>query len=126
MGFGGGGTKESPLLLGLGLDSRVDVASGGSRWNAGLSALGGVRLGPAYLTGRIGFWRAILSGADEAAAVPTFELGGYVPLAERYDKQHPQFGSSATGVTFGIRDDIDTLNYVTLFVGYAAFISPGY
>jgi hypothetical protein len=127
LGMGGGGTSTSPFLLSLGIDTRLDVASGGSRWTAGASAMGGVKVVPKFfLDGRIGIWRAIVSGASEETVVPSFELGGYIPLDERFDPKYPMHGSSNTGVVFGVREDLDVVNYFTVFVGYAAFISPGY
>ena len=76
--IGGGGISTSDAILGLGIDTRIDAASGGnSRWAAGASALGGVRIVPRFfLTGRIGIWKAIVSSAPEVTAVPSFELGG--------------------------------------------------
>ena len=56
----------------------------------------------------------------------TNKLGGYVPLNERYDKKYPEHGMSSTGVVFGVREDLDEVNYFTVFVGYAIFILPGY
>jgi hypothetical protein len=125
-GFGGGGMRDGKFLLGINLDTRVDVASGGSRWTAGASILGGVNLAGVYGVGRIGIWRAIVSGAPEAAAVPTFELGAFVPLRERFDPKRPEHGASAEGVIFGVREDLDEVNYFTVFVGYAMFLMPGY
>src|SRR5690349_12683824 len=120
VGMGGGGTSTSPYMLAIELDTRVDVASGGSRWTAGASALGGLEIVPKFfLDARVGIWRAIVSGAEESSVVPSFELGGYVPLADRYDKKHPEHGMSSTGVTFGVREDLDQVNYFTVFVGYA-------
>jgi hypothetical protein len=126
MAIGGGGMSTTNFLLGLGLDTRVDIARGGSRWTAGASALGGVRVWRGFVTGRIGVWRAIVSGADEASGVPLFELGGYIPLDERFDPKYPQHGADSEGVVFGVREDLDNANYLTLFVGYALFIAPGY
>ncbi|MEP6865471.1 MAG: hypothetical protein ABJE66_32930 [Deltaproteobacteria bacterium] len=126
LAMGGGGTSTSENLLSIGIDTRVDVASGGSRWTAGASALGGIRIAkPCFLTGRVGLWKAIVSGADEASVVPTFELGGYVPLEERFDAKHPEHGASNEGVVFGVGEDLDHANYFTVFVGYALFIAPG-
>ena len=126
--IGGGGVSTSPWILGLGLDTRVDAASGGnSRWAAGASALGGVKIVPSFfLTGRIGIWKAIVSSAPEATVVPSFELGGYFPLAEKYDPKHPQHGASSTGIMVGLREDLDERRYFTVFVGYAVFLLPGY
>ena len=127
LAMGGGGMSTNENLLAIGIDTRVDVASGGSRWTAGASALGGIRVAKSFfLTGRVGVWRAIVSGADEASAVPTFELGGYVPLDERFDPKYPEHGASSAGVVFGVREDLDHANYFTAFVGYALFIAPGY
>jgi hypothetical protein len=128
LAIGGGGTSQSEVLLGLGLDTRIDVASGGnSRWAAGASALGGVKIVPRFfLTGRIGIWKAIVSSAPEATVVPSFELGGYVPLDEKYDPKHPQFGASSSGLIAGVREDLDERRYFTVFIGYALFILPGY
>ena len=128
LAIGGGGMSTSDWLLGLGLDTRIDAASGNnSRWAAGASALGGVKIVPKFfLTGRIGVWRAIVSSAQEAAAVPSFELGGYIPLDEKYDAKHPQFGASSSGIVLGVREDLDDRRYFSVFVGYALFILPGY
>lgn len=128
LGMGGGGMSTSPYLLGFDLDTRVDIASGGSRWSGGASVLGGIKVVPKFfLDARIGVWKAIVSSApSEASVVPTFELGGYVPLDEKYDPKHPQFGSSDSGVVFGVREDLDDASYFTVFVGYAIFLSPGY
>src|SRR5262245_36246451 len=78
IGFGGGGPTNANELLALSIDTRVDVASGGSRWAAGGSILGGIGVPGCFLDARIGLWRAIVSGADEAKAVPSFELGAYI------------------------------------------------
>ncbi|HTL36084.1 MAG TPA: hypothetical protein VL326_23295, partial [Kofleriaceae bacterium] len=109
------------------VDTRVDVASGGSRWTAGASVLGGLKIVPKFfLDARVGIWRAIVSGASEETIVPSFELGGYVPLEERYDPKYPMHGASSTGVVFGVREDLDVVRYFSVFVGYAIFILPGY
>ncbi len=92
---------------------------------SGASALGGVRLGPIFGTARVGVWDAIVSSTSEAVT-PSFELGGYSPLNERSDPQHPQYGESNDGVVFGVREDFDIVNYFTVFIGYAYFIAPGY
>jgi hypothetical protein len=127
LAMGGGGMSTSPYMLSVGIDTRVDVASGGSRWTAGGSVLGGLKLHPKFfLDGRIGIWRAIVSGTSEATVVPSFELGGFVPLRERFDPKHPQYGSDSTGIVFGLREDLDEVNYFTVFVGYAVFLMPGY
>jgi hypothetical protein len=124
-GFGGIGPK---LALALTLDTRVDVAGDGSRWAGGASFLGGLPIGPATVFARAGVWRAIVSSAPEAAAVPTFALGAYVPLHEVRPKrpEDAKYGSSSQGLIVGVRDDIDTNNYLTVFVGLALFVSPGY
>jgi hypothetical protein len=128
LAIGGGGMSTSDWLLGIGMDTRIDAASGdNARWAAGASALGGVKIVPKFfLTGRIGIWKAIVSRAPEATAVPSFELGGYIPLAEKYDPKQPKFGASSTGIVFGVREDVDDRNYFSVFVGYALFILPGY
>lgn len=126
LGLGGGGMAANQFLAAVGLDTRVDVASGGSRWNAGASALGGVRLLRTFITGRIGVWRAITSSSAEASAVPTFELGAYLPTETQFDPGHPEHGESNQGIVFGIREDLDRTSYFTVFVGYALFIAPGY
>ena len=128
LAIGGGGMTTSDWILGLGIDTRIDAASGGnSRWAAGASALGGVKIvSTFFLTGRIGIWKAIVSSAPEATVVPSFELGGYIPLAEKYDPKHPQFGASSTGIMVGVREDLDERKYFSIFVGYALFILPGY
>ncbi len=126
VGIGGGGMSASDYLLAIDLDTRVDVASGGSRWAAGASVLGGRSLGPLFATARVGVWRAITSSTRENAAVPSFELGGFVPLDERSEAKHPQHGASVGGLTFGAREDLDDARYLTLFVGYAFFMMPGY
>jgi hypothetical protein len=128
LGVGGGGMRDGNYLLGIDLDTRVDIASDGSRWAAGASVLGGVNVGGigVYEFGRVGVWRAIVSGAPEASAVPTLELGAFVPVRERFDPKRPEHGASADGVIFGVREDIDEVSYTTVFVGYALFLSPGY
>ena len=126
LGIGGGGTPNADRLLAFSLDTRVDVASGGSRWAGGASVLGGVRIpGGVFLDGRFGVWRAIVSSADEAAAVPSAELGAYIPLNDRYDPKHPEHGESSTGIAFGVREDFDDDRYFTVFVGYSGFLMPG-
>jgi len=125
MHMGGGGGSAARFIVSAGPDLRVDLASGGSRLAGGASALGGVRTGPVYIDARAGIWRAIVSSTSEGWA-PTLELGGYVPLDEKYDPKHPQFGYNNSGVVFGIREDFDVVNYFTVFVGYALFIIPGY
>lgn len=126
LGFGDGGMSTSDAVLAVSLDSRVDIASGGSRWNVGASALGGVHLPGFFPFGRVGVWRAIVSGATENAAVPSFELGAFIPTSERYDAKHPQYGASVKGFVVGIREDIDDVNYFTVFVGGTLFVVPGY
>jgi hypothetical protein len=126
MGFGGGGMTTNRYALGVQIDTRVDVASDGSRWTGGSSVLGGVNLGGVYLDGRAGVWRAIVSGASEASIVPTLELGVFVPLTEHYDPKHPQYGENAAGFVAGVREDFDRSSYFTVFVGYAIFLIPGY
>lgn len=124
--MGGGGMPEAKLIASMGIDTRIDVASGGSRWSGGASALGGVRTGPLYLDARAGVWRAIVSSTSEEGLAPSFELGGYVPLEGHIDPKHPERGENNSGVVFGIREDFDVVNYFTVFVGYALFIVPGY
>jgi hypothetical protein len=121
LGIGGAGDR----LFAVQLDARVDVAEHASRFIGGGSVAGGVSLGPAILYGRAGIWHAVVSSAPEDSAVPSFELAGYVPL-ETHRDDNPQHGSFAQGVTFGVRDDLDTLNAVTVFVGVALFMMPGY
>jgi len=127
VGLGGIGPK---FALALTVDTRVDVAGDGSRWAGGASFLGGLPLpfGGATVFARAGVWRAIVSSAPEGAVVPTFALGTYVPLHEVRPKrpEDAKYGSSSQGVIVGVRDDIDTNNYLTVFVGLALFISPGY
>jgi len=124
--IGGGGMSTSDYLVAVGIDTRVDVASGGSRWTGGASALGGVKLLGTFVTARIGVWRAITSSTTEASAVPSFELGAYVPLEEHFDPKYPEHGASSDGVVIGVREDLDHESYFTVFVGYALFIAPGY
>lgn len=127
LGMGGGGTSTSQYIVGFDLDTRVDIASGGSRWSGGASAIGGIKVVPKFfLDARVGIWKAIVSSSSEATVVPTFELGGYIPLDEKTDPKHPQYGSSNRGVVFGVREDLDDAHYFTVFVGYALFILPGY
>ena len=123
--IGGGGMTTSDYLFSAGLDTRVDVASGGSRWTAGGSVLGGMKFLTTFLTARAGVWRAITSSTTERAAVPSFELGAYVPLNEHYDAKHPEHGSSDDGIVLGVREDLDHDSYFTVFVGYSLFIAPG-
>lgn len=124
-GFGGLGPK---FALALGVDTRVDVAGDGSRWAGGASFLGGLPVGPATILARVGVWRAIVSSAPEAAAVPSFSLAAYVPMHEVRPKrpEDAKYGSSSQGLIVGVRDDIDTNNYLTVFIGMALFVSPGY
>jgi hypothetical protein len=122
---GGGGGRSGRFLASAGVDTHIDVASGGSRWSGGGSVLGGVRTGPLYFDARAGVWRAIVSSTSEGLA-PTFEVGGYVPLDEHDDPKHPEHGYNNSGVVFGIRQDFDVVNYFTVFIGYALFIIPGY
>ena len=121
MGIGGAATR----MLAIQVDARVDVAEHASRFIGGASAAGGVSLGPAMVYGRAGIWHAIVSSAPEDSVVPSFELGGYVPLESHADGD-PRHGSFTEGMTFGVRDDLDTLNAVTVFVGVALFMEPGY
>ena len=121
MGIGGVGDR----LFAVQLDGRVDVADHASRFIGGASVAAGASLGPAVVYGRAGIWHAIVSSAPEDSVVPSFELGGYVPTGEQHDSD-PRHGSSSQGVTFGVRDDLDTLNAVTVFVGVALFMMPGY
>jgi hypothetical protein len=79
-----------------------------------------------FLNARVGIWRAIVSSSAEASIVPSFELGAYVPLRERFDAAKPQHGASSDGLVFGIREDLDEVSYFTVFVGYALFLLPGY
>jgi hypothetical protein len=45
LAIGGGEMSTSDWLLGIGIDARIDAASGdNSRWAAGASALGGVKI----------------------------------------------------------------------------------
>jgi len=122
-GLGGIGPK---FALALTLDTRVDVAGDGSRWAGGASFFGGLPVGPAMVFARAGVWRAIVSSAPEAAAVPSFALGAYVQLHEVRPEPGRPTGSSSQGLIVGVRDDIDTNNYLTVFVGLALFVSPGY
>ena len=126
IGLGGGGMSTSRYLLAFDLDTRVDIASDASRWAAGASALGGIKLPGFFLDARVGIWRAIVSGGPEASAVPSFELGAYVPLRERFDPARPEHGASSDGLVLGIREDLDEERYFTVFVGYALFLLPGY
>lgn len=125
-GLGGGGMSTSRYLLAFDLDTRIDIANDGSRWAGGASALGGIKLPGGFLDARVGIWRAIVSSGAEAPVVPSFELGAYVPLRERFDADRPQHGASSDGLVFGIREDLDEASYFTVFVGYASFLLPGY
>ena len=125
-GLGGGGMSTSRYLLAFDLDTRIDIANDGSRWAGGASALGGIKLPGCFLDARVGIWRAIVSSGAEAPVVPSFELGAYVPLRERFDADRPQHGASSDGLVFGIREDLDEASYFTVFVGYASFLLPGY
>ena len=126
LGMGGGGMSTSRYLLAIDLDTRIDIANGGSRWAAGASALGGIKLPGCFLDARVGIWRAIVSSSAEASIVPSFELGAYVPRRERFDAARPEHGASSDGLVFGIREDLDEVSYFTVFVGYALFLLPGY
>ena len=126
LGAGGGGMSTSRYLLAIDLDTRVDIANDGSRWAAGASALGGIKLPGFFLDARAGIWRAIVSGSAEAPVVPSFELGAYVPLRERFDAKRPEHGANSDGLVIGVREDLDEVSYFTVFVGYALFLLPGY
>lgn len=126
IGLGGGGMSTSRYLLAFDLDTRIDIASDASRWAAGTSALGGIKLPGFFLDARVGIWRAIVSGGAEASVVPSFELGAYVPLRERFDAARPEHGANSDGLVLGIREDLDEESYFTVFVGYALFLLPGY
>jgi hypothetical protein len=110
-------------VLAIGLDGKLDIASGGSRYALGASLLGGLPLGGGRILARAGAWHAVLSNSAERDVVPTFELLGYVPLREHPPSWH--FGSDSGGLAFGVRDDVDVVNYVTVFVGLAGFFVPG-
>ncbi len=115
-----GGVGQVPdKILALQIDTRVDVAESGSRFAAGASVLGGLPVLGGKVLARAGVWRAIASSVPERVVVPTFELAGYVPLREPGDH------TATAGLMFGVRDDIDLANYVTVFVGLAVFVMPG-
>lgn len=112
-------------ILALDVDTRIDVAPGGSRLAFGASVLGGLPVFGGGILARVGFWKAAVSSSRERVVVPTFELAGFVPLVEHGDGGPHRTGASAYGVMFGLRDDLDVDNYVTVFVGLALFMVPG-
>lgn len=122
--FGLGAVQRE--VLAVSLDLRGDVATSGNRFAAGASVLGGVPIGPGELLARVGIWRAVTSSVVERAAVPTFELAGFVPLVHRDEPKHSMYGYSSAGLVFGVREDLDEVAYTTLFVGLALFFMPGY
>ncbi|MFT3696402.1 MAG: hypothetical protein QM831_24895 [Kofleriaceae bacterium] len=121
-------------IVALNVDFRGDISSSehasgqeaGSRFAVGMSALGGVPVGPGKILGRVGFWHSGFSQIDDRTIVPTFELMGYAPLADNYSQKHPEYGASSAGVIFGVREDLDHTAYTTFFVGLAMFLLPGY
>lgn len=122
--FGLGAVEDE--VLAVSLDLRGDVATSGNRFALGASVLGGLPIGAWKLLARAGLWRAVTSSVAERAVVPSFEVAGFAPLVRSFDPQHPMRGSSASGIVFGIREDLDEVAYTTVFVGLALFINPGY
>ena len=122
--FGLGAVQHE--VLAVSLDLRGDVATSGNRFAAGASVLGGVPIGPGKLLARAGIWRAVTSSVAERAAVPSFELAGFVPLVHRDEPEHSMYGYSSAGIVFGVREDLDEVAYTTVFVGLALFFVPGY
>lgn len=111
-------------ILALQLDTRVDLATSGSRLAPGASLLGGLPVLGGRVLARAGFWSGVISSRDERSLTPSFELAGYVPLRE--DPGSPRFtGPTSQGIVFGVREDLDYAAYTTVFVGIALFMIPG-
>jgi hypothetical protein len=126
VGHWGIGAVDRNVVAG-GVDVRGDVAAGGSRFAVGASMLGGLAIGSEKVLARAGVWHAPVSTTSERTLVPTFELAGYVPIHDHpTDPKHPEWGTSSAGVVFGVREDLDSVAYTTIFVGLALFILPGY
>lgn len=124
LGLGGAGDNR---MLALDLDTRVDVGDQNSRLAFGTSLHGGLGVLGGYVVGGAGIWKAAVSSTHEATVVPTFELGVYIPLRQEPGAPPGKIGPGpiSTHVYVGVRDDIDTDNYVTVFVGWSGFIVPG-
>jgi hypothetical protein len=120
----GGGLVPDEILA-LSIDARVDGAAGGSRLAGGASLLGGLPIGSGRILARAGIWRAAFSSTSERDAVPTFELAGFIPTREIPEDSRHRSGPAAEGVVFGVREDLDVVNYFTVFVGVALFMVPG-
>jgi hypothetical protein len=121
-GFGGMNRKA----LAVDISARADIAENNSRLAFGGSVLGGLPIGSFRVLGRIGLWRAATSSTSERAVVPTFELAGYIPLREDPIVPGDKHGWFANGVIIGVREDLDVAAYTTIFVGFQAFLIPGY
>jgi hypothetical protein len=75
---------------------------------------------------RVAVWHASLTTASENTLVPSFELAAFIPLDVTPETANPNYGWHASGVIFGIREDLDASAYTTIFVGEQIFLSPGY
>lgn len=119
-----GGTGPGGLLS-IDVGTRVDIARGDSRWAFGTSLQAGRPVGPLAPYGRLGLWHAVFSDAPEDSYVPSVELGAFVPIRHKVGDR-PEYGEATEGFVAGLREDFDTHDYFTVFVGYAVFIMPGY
>ncbi len=124
MGFGGGVDK----LVAVQLDLRGDVAESGSRFAVGGSVLGGLPIVDRYrVLARAGVWHSAYTSTTDRSLVPTFEVAGFIPLNDHpTTPKHPEYGRSEAGLVIGVREDLDTAAYTTVFVGLAVFLLPGY
>jgi hypothetical protein len=124
-GHVGAGAVQREILV-VDVSMRGDVATGGSRFAYGASVLGGLPIGQYHVLARAGVWNAPASTRAENTVVPTFELGGFIPL--RADPLEPpsKYGWGASGIIFGVREDLDVSAYTTVFVGLQLFLIPGY
>lgn len=133
LGTGAGGSLDGHAGIGLvtreivalEVNTRLDIAAGGSRLAFGTSILGGVPIGRFRVLARAGLWGAPVSSTEERTVTPSFELAGYVPLRVQPEDKRYRSGPATYGVTFGVREDFDRERYTTLFVGLALFMVPG-
>jgi hypothetical protein len=126
--LGIGGVVDTTVVLDL--DTRVDVAHDNSRFALGTGVTGGYPLfGRTRVLARAGIWGSLLSTPVDRSIVPTFELAAYIPSDESphtADSIGSKFGWHSTGLTVGVREDLDTVPYTTLFIGGAFYLIPGY
>jgi hypothetical protein len=127
-GHWGFGAVEREVLT-VGVDVRGDLADSGNRIAVGGSVLGGLPVGPIRALARAGIWRAATSNTSERGVVPTFEVAGFIPLRADHptaERRKVGTGSASSGLIVGVREDLDTAAYTTIFVGVALFMVPGY